>query len=74
MTELADMLATVDEDWLAEVIDDSLDVDWTGRIGARAIISALEDLRSARLSRQVCQTCGVAGDAEHKGFCSGSFL
>ena len=29
-----------DEDWLAEVLDDSLDMDWTGRVGARAIIAA----------------------------------
>lgn len=27
------------EDWLADVIDDSLDMDWTGRVGARAIIA-----------------------------------
>lgn len=26
------------EDWLAEVLDDSLDMDWTGRVGAQAII------------------------------------
>ncbi|SEM55320.1 hypothetical protein SAMN05192583_0603 [Sphingomonas gellani] len=29
-----------DEDWLADVLDDSLDMDWTGRVGARAIIAA----------------------------------
>ena len=30
-----------DEDWLAERISDSLDVDWTPRDGARTIIAAL---------------------------------
>ncbi len=30
------------EDWLADVLDDSLDMDWTGRVGARAIIAAWE--------------------------------
>ena len=30
-----------DEDWLAERITDSLDVDWSPRDGARAIIAAL---------------------------------
>lgn len=29
-----------DEDWLTDVIDDSLDQDWTGRVGAKAIIAA----------------------------------
>lgn len=29
------------EDFLADAIDDSIDVDWTGRIGAKAIIRAL---------------------------------
>jgi hypothetical protein len=31
-----------DEDWLTDVIDDSLDMDWTGRVAARAIIAAWE--------------------------------
>jgi len=30
--------AAPSEDWLAEVLDDSLDMDWTGRVGAQAII------------------------------------
>jgi hypothetical protein len=34
---LTDLL---NEDWLADVIDDSLDMDWTGRVGAQAIIRA----------------------------------
>lgn len=32
-----------DEDWLTEVLDDSLDMDWTGRVGARAIIAAWDE-------------------------------
>ena len=32
--------AAPDEDWLTDVIDDSLDMDWTGRVGAPAIIAA----------------------------------
>ncbi|WP_203309783.1 hypothetical protein [Sphingomonas beigongshangi] len=35
---LGDLL---DEDRLAEIIDDSLDMDWTGRVGARAILRAI---------------------------------
>ena len=31
------------EDLLAEAINDSLDVDWTGRDGARAVMQALVD-------------------------------
>jgi len=31
----------LDEDWLADVIADSLDMDWTPHDGARAIIKAL---------------------------------
>lgn len=38
---LTHVLAGLDEDWLTDVIDDSLDMDWTGRVGAKAIIRAL---------------------------------
>lgn len=31
----------IDEDWLTETIDDSLDMDWTGRVAARLILSRL---------------------------------
>ena len=31
------------EDWLAEAIDDSLDMDWTGRVGARSIMRQMEE-------------------------------
>lgn len=34
-------LAVVDEDWLTDVISDSLDMDWNARDGARAILAAL---------------------------------
>lgn len=30
----------IDEDWLADVISDSFDMDWTARDGARAILRA----------------------------------
>ncbi len=30
------------EDMIAEAIDDSLDMDWTGRIGAKAVLAMLE--------------------------------
>jgi len=33
---------TLDEDELTEILDDSLDMDWTGRVGARAIIRHYE--------------------------------
>lgn len=32
----------LDEDWLTDVLNDSLDTDWTGRDGAKAIIAALQ--------------------------------
>lgn len=31
------------EDWLADAIDDSLDMDWTGRVGARSIMRQMEE-------------------------------
>lgn len=31
------------EDFLADAIDDSIDMDWTGRIGALAVIRALKE-------------------------------
>ena len=33
------------EDLLSDAIDDSIDMDWTGRCGARAIIRRLEDAK-----------------------------
>jgi len=33
---------TLDEDELTEILDDSIDMDWTGRVGARAIIRHYE--------------------------------
>lgn len=32
----------LDEDWFEEVIADSIDMDWTPRIAARAIMAMLE--------------------------------
>lgn len=31
------------EEWLADILTDSLDADWTGRTGARAIIARVEE-------------------------------
>jgi len=39
----------LNEDWLAEVIADSLDMDWTPHDGARAIIKALTKLPSCEV-------------------------
>lgn len=37
-----------DEDWFEEVLSDSLDMDWTMRDGARAIVRALAKLNAPR--------------------------
>lgn len=74
MSDLQSALETVDEDWLTDVIDDSIDMDWTGRVGAQAIIRALSKLREEQEARKVCGVCGTIGTAEHKGFCSESYL
>lgn len=63
----------LDEDWLADVIDDSLDMDWTGRVGARAIVSRLREAQEEQRARRVCSICGAVGDADHKGYCSESW-
>jgi hypothetical protein len=31
------------EDFLADAIDDTMDMDWTGRVGAKGVIRALND-------------------------------
>jgi len=45
-TPIADRLELLDEDWLAETIDDSLDVDWTGRVAARCIVDRLDEIET----------------------------
>lgn len=37
------LLSQFDEDWFADVIGDSLDVDWTARDAARLIMSRLKE-------------------------------
>lgn len=46
-TPIADRLELLDEDWLAETIDGSLDVDWTGRDAARLILDRMPELTEA---------------------------
>lgn len=46
-TPIADRLELLDEDWLAETINDSLDVDWTGRVAARLILERMPQLTHA---------------------------
>jgi hypothetical protein len=46
-TPIADRLELLDEDWLAETIDDSLDVDWTGRVAARLILDRMPEITEA---------------------------
>ncbi len=38
------------EDFLADAIDDSIDMDWTGRIGARAVMRKIAALQSGAAS------------------------
>lgn len=39
---LAKLRDRMDEDWFDEIIQDSFDMDWTSRDGARAIIRAID--------------------------------
>jgi hypothetical protein len=36
------LLASFDEDWLEEIITDSIDLDWTPRTAAKAIVRAMK--------------------------------
>lgn len=55
-TPIADRLEVLDEDWLAEAIDDSLDVDWTGRDAARLILERMPELtESASVIRELVE-------------------
>lgn len=44
MTKMQDEAVGLDEDWLEEVISDSLDVDWRPRDAARAIMARLGEV------------------------------
>lgn len=66
-------IETVDEDWLTDVIDDSIDMDWTGRIGAKAIMRELAKLQEQRIEAKVCHVCGAKGREDHAGHCSESW-
>jgi hypothetical protein len=61
------------EDEIADAIDDSLDVDWTGRIGARAVIRFLKERAERACKSRVCHVCGAVGSADHTGNCSESW-
>ena len=66
------------EDFIADAINDSFDMDWTGAIGARAILKAfakegLVVLPAIRPSTHPCGVCGAIGDQDHSGHCSQSW-
>jgi hypothetical protein len=61
------------EDEIAEVIDDSLDMDWTGRIGAKAVVRFLKERDEAARESRVCGVCGAIGSADHGSGCSESW-
>jgi hypothetical protein len=61
------------EDLIAEAIDDSLDMDWTGRVGARAVVDMLKQREADRRAKRVCGVCQAVGDADHAGHCSESW-
>lgn len=69
----AEGIETVDEDWLTDVIDDSIDMDWTGRVGAKAIMRELAKLQEQRIEAKVCHVCGAKGREDHAGHCSESW-
>lgn len=69
----AEGIETVDEDWLTDVINDSIDMDWTGRVGAKAIMRELAKLQEQRIEAKVCHVCGAKGREDHAGHCSESW-
>lgn len=44
MTQVSEWTAEEIEDMLSDAIDDSLDMDWTSRLGARSIMRELDKL------------------------------
>jgi len=42
LLETRELLASIDEEWLEEIITDSIDLDWTPRTAARAIVRAMK--------------------------------
>lgn len=61
------------EDGIADVINDSLDIDWTGRVGARAVVQFLKDRDAAVRESRICHVCQAVGSADHAAKCSESW-
>jgi hypothetical protein len=61
------------EDEIADAIQDSMDIDWTSRIGARAVVRFMKERDEAARERKVCGICGAVGSADHGSGCSESW-